>query len=133
MPSALSLRPPHAQEPVRNPRRSTFAAGRAAERRAWWFYRLRGYRILDRNVWIGGNEPDLVVRRGQRLAFVEVKAKGGGRYGNPFEMVTAEKQRRLRRAAEAWLAAHPECTRLEASFEVVALQDGRLRRLRQAF
>lgn len=64
---------------------------------------------------------------------MEVKAKGGVRYGNPFEMVTAEKQRRLRRAAEAWLAARPELAQLEASFEVVAVRDGRLKRLRQAF
>ena len=112
---------------------STRAAGKAAERRAWWFYRLRGYRILARNVWIGGYELDLVVRRGRRLAFVEVKAKGGGRYGNPFEMVTPEKQRRLRRAAETWLAAHPEAAGLAASFEVIAVRDGRLERLRQAF
>src|SRR2546430_1007689 len=59
---------------------STTEAGRAAERRAWWFYRVRGYRILDTNVWLGGNELDLVVRRGRRLAFVEVKAKSGGRH-----------------------------------------------------
>ena len=48
-------------------------------------------------------------------------------------MVTAEKQRRLRRAAEAWLAAHPECAGLEASFDVVALLNGRVERLRDAF
>jgi len=98
-----------------------------------WFYRLRGYRILDTNVWTGGNELDLVVRRGARLAFVEVKAKGSSRYGDPFEMVTEEKQRRLRRAAEAWLAVHPELAGLEASFEVVGFRGGRLERLRQAF
>jgi putative endonuclease len=74
-----------------------------------------------------------VVRRGGRLAFVEVKAKGGGRYGDPFEMVTEEKQRRLRRAAEAWLAAHPELARLEASFEVVGFRGEHLERIRDAF
>ena len=103
------------------------------ERRALWFYRLRGYRILDTNLWVGGNELDLVVRRGRRLAFVEVKAKSGGRHGDPFEMVGPEKQRRLRRAAEAWLAAHPELAGLEPSFEVVALRNGRLERLTKAF
>jgi putative endonuclease len=112
---------------------STRAAGRAAERRAWWFYLLRGYKVLDRNVWQAGNELDLVVRRGRKLAFVEVKAKSGARYGDPVEMVGREKQRRLRRAAEAWLAAHPELTGLETSFEVVAIADGRLERIRQAF
>jgi putative endonuclease len=89
--------------------------------------------VLDRNVWIGGNELDLVVRRGRKLAFVEVKAKGSGRYGDPFEMVTEEKQRRLRRAAEAWLGSHPETAELEARFDVVALREGRLERLTRAF
>ena len=112
---------------------SSRSSGRAAERRAWWFYRLRGYRILEANVWAGGNELDLVVRRGRRLAFVEVKAKTAGRHGDPFEMVGPEKQRRLRRAAETWLAANPGLAHLEASFEVVAVRRGRLERLRQAF
>jgi Holliday junction resolvase-like predicted endonuclease len=48
-------------------------------------------------------------------------------------MVTAEKQRRLRLAAEAWLAAHPETAGLAVSFEVVAVAEGRLERLRKAF
>ena len=112
---------------------STSAAGRAAERRALWHYRLRGYRVLDRNVWTGGNELDLVVRRGRKLAFVEVKAKGGDRYGDPLEMVSEEKRRRLRRAAEAWLAAHPEAVELEVRFDVIALLEGRLARLTNAF
>ena len=73
------------------------------------------------------------MRRGGGSRSWRSKAKGGGPYGNPFEMVTAEKQRRLRRAAEAWLAAHPELAQLEASFEVVALRGGRLARLRDAF
>ena len=113
--------------------RSTAAAGRAAERRALWHYRLRGYRVLGSNVWIGGNELDLVLRRGRQLVFCEVKAKAGERYGDPFEMVTAEKQRRLRRAAEAWLAANRELEELEPRFDVVAFRSGRLERLGQAF
>ena len=103
------------------------------EQKAFSHYRLRGYRILGTNVWIGGYELDLVVRRGRRLAFVEVKAKSGERLGDPLEMVTAEKQRRLRRAAETWLAAHPECAGLEARFDVVAVRSGRVERLANAF
>ena len=113
--------------------RNTSAAGRAAERRALWHYRLRGYRVLGTNIWIGGNELDLVLRRGRRLVFCEVKAKAGERYGDPFEMATEEKQRRLRRAAEAWLAANPELVELQPRFDVVAVRGGRLERLGQAF
>ena len=48
-------------------------------------------------------------------------------------MVGPEKQRRLRRAAEAWLATNPYFTRLEATFDVVAVRDGKLERIRDAF
>ena len=89
--------------------------------------------MLETNAWIGGNELDLVVRRGRRLVFCEVKAKTAERHGDPFEMVGPEKQRRLRRAAEAWLAAHPDLVELEVSFDVVALRADRLERLANAF
>jgi Holliday junction resolvase-like predicted endonuclease len=48
-------------------------------------------------------------------------------------MVGLEKQRRLRRAAEAWLARHPEHDGLEGRFDVVAVSAGRLRRIEDAF
>ena len=96
--------------------------GTEAERRARRFYRLRGYRVLGENVWAAGNELDLIVRRGRRLVFCEVKAKLGGGYGAPEEMVDGEKQRRLRRAAEAWLGARPELAELEVGFEVVSVR-----------
>jgi putative endonuclease len=107
--------------------------GRRAEARAASWYRLRGYRVLARNVWVAGYELDLVVRRGRRLVFCEVKEKAGTAFGVPEAMVDAEKQRRIRRAAAGWLAAHPDAARLDVSFDVVAVQDGRLRRLAQAF
>ena len=107
--------------------------GKRAEQRAAWWYRLRWYRVLATNEWVAGYELDLIVRRGRRLIFCEVKEKAGDWFGDPAEMVDAEKQRRLRRAAEAWLAAHPEATGLVVSFDVIAVQDGRLRRLAEAF
>ena len=98
-----------------------------------WWYRLRGWRILGENVWAGGNELDLIVRRGSTLRFVEVKAKTSARFGDPLEMITAEKRQRLRRAAEAWLGARPELGRLSVGFDVIAVRDGRLQRIPQAF
>ena len=52
-------------------------APNAGERRAALHYRLRGYRILARNARAGGNELDLVARRGRTLVFCEVKEKRG--------------------------------------------------------
>src|SRR5207237_6633295 len=104
----------------------------AAERRAAWWYRLRGYLVLGTNVWIAGNELDVVARRGGTLVFCEVKSKSGPGYGDPLEMVSEEKVRRLRRAAEAWLAAHPECAGLDVRFDVIVERGGRLERPRAA-
>jgi putative endonuclease len=98
-----------------------------------WWYRLRGYRILETNAWAGGHELDIVVRRGRRLVFCEVKEKIGDRFGDPVDMVDAEKQRRLHSAAEAWLARNPDAAGLRVSFDVVAIRDGRLKRVAEAF
>jgi putative endonuclease len=104
-------------------------SGQRAERRALRHYRLRGYRILAANVWIAGYELDLIARRGRRLVFCEVKSKSGTGFGTPEEMVDREKQRRLYRAADAWLARHPDCRALDASFEVIAVHGSSLRRV----
>ena len=104
-------------------------SGQQAERRALRHYRLRGYRIVGLNVWVAGYELDLIARRGRSLVFCEVKSKSGTGFGTPEEMVGREKQRRLFRAAEAWLARNPECRDLQVAFDVIAVQGGRLRRL----
>ena len=105
----------------------------SAERRAARWYRLRGWRILGANVWAGRNELDLVARRGRQLRFVEVKEKTGPRFGDPAEMVTVEKQRRVRHAAVVFLASHPELRGLDVAFDVVAVREGELRRIPDAF
>ncbi len=103
--------------------------GREDERRAAWHYRLRGYRILGTNVWAGGNELDVIARRGRTLVFCEVKGKSGTAYGDPLEMVDEEKLRRIARAGEAWLMGHPELAGLDIRLDVVAVRGDRLERL----
>jgi len=99
------------------------------ERRALLHYRLRGYRLLDANARAGGYELDLVLRRGRRLLVVEVKEKGGTAFGHPLEMIDAEKTRRVSRAAQAWLAAHPELAELDVELEAVGVQGRRVDRV----
>jgi putative endonuclease len=104
-------------------------SGARAERRVRLHYRLRGYRVLDSNVRAGGNELDIIVRRGGRLVFCEVKMRSGAGYGDPWEAVGPEKERRLRRAAEAFLARSRELRQLEVSFEVAAVRGRRIERV----
>ena len=62
-----------------------------------------------------------------------MKQKSGERFGDPAEMVTAEKERRVRRAAAAWLAARPQLRGLVVRFDVVAVSPAGLRRISGAF
>jgi putative endonuclease len=89
--------------------------------------------VVGANVRAGGNELDLIVRRGRVLRFVEVKERAAAGYGGAVAAVGAEKQRRVRRAAQVWLAAHPEHASLDLGFDVVAVEGGRVTRLGDAF
>ena len=110
-------------------RPSARALGPRAEQRVRLYYRLRGYRVLAKNARAGRNELDIVLRRGRRLVFCEVKARSGDGYGDPREAVGPEKVRRLRRAAEIWLARNPDLLELEVAFEVVGVRGKRLERV----
>jgi putative endonuclease len=103
--------------------------GPEAERRVRRHYRLRGYRVLAENAWAGGYELDIVVRRGNTIVVGEVKARSGPGYGDPLEAIGPEKARRVRRAAEAWLASRPELAGLDVRLEAVAVRGRRVTRV----
>jgi putative endonuclease len=95
--------------------------GRRGERDAERYLKRHGYRILRRNFRAAGAEIDLVAAEGGTLVFVEVKARRGRSTGPPQEAVDDRKQRRIRRAAEIYIArarAHDYPVR----FDVVAIQ-----------
>ena len=73
------------------------------------------------------------MRRGRRIVFCEVKSKTGARFGDPLEMVDDVKVRRVRAAADAWLARHPEAVGLEVRFDVIADRAGRIEHVPNAF
>lgn len=65
----------------------------------------RGWEILERNWRVHGGELDLVVRRHGHLRLVEVKARAPHDPVGLAEAVDGHKQRRLVRAARAFLAS----------------------------
>ncbi len=108
------------EAPRVDPRRALGAEG---ERRAARHLARRGYRIVARNLRVGGVEVDLVARRGRRVVFVEVKTRRGDRFGAPEESLTARQRARLVRAAGAWLAAYRRDggrVALEVRFDLIA-------------
>ncbi len=70
--------------------------GRWGERRAAWWLRLHGWRILDQRVKLRVGEIDLIARRGRTTAFIEVKARA-----TAAALDLAIDEYRLRRVAAA--------------------------------
>jgi len=81
--------------------------GRRGERRAAWFYRLRGYRIVERNMRMRGGEIDLIVQRGGTLVFVEVKTRQSICAGFGVDAVDRRKKLQIISLTSAYLARHP--------------------------
>jgi putative endonuclease len=80
--------------------------GTMGERRAAWFYRLRGYTILERNARLPAGEIDLVVKRGAVIVIAEVKTRQGAWEGH--EAVDRRKRERLIRLGDQYATRHPE-------------------------
>ena len=84
-------------------KRSTKEIGDAAERHAQRLLKRSGYRILDTNYRAAGSEVDIVASKGAAIVFVEVRSKSTDRFGSPRQSIGRTKQRRLTRAAIAFL------------------------------
>jgi len=112
--------------------------GEAAEGRALAWLQARGLVLVERNYRVArgpharGGEIDLVLRdRDGTLVFVEVRARAGAAQGGAAASVGAQKQQRLRYAAQHYLlryAAPPPCR-----FDVVAIDGDGIEWLQAAF
>lgn len=90
--------------------------------------RSGGAVVLDRNYRTPRGELDLVVRDGEVIVFVEVRARRSDAHGTPAETVGPRKQASLLRAARAWLSAHA-LEDAPVRFDVVTLTGAELEQI----
>lgn len=100
-------------------RQAAYRRGGRGEHLAAWALRLKGYRILARNYRTRGGEIDIVARRGDLVAIVEVKARAS--LAGAMEAVGPLAQRRIEAAADQWLAGQSDFARLSIRFDLVAI------------
>lgn len=93
--------------------------GKWGERLAAEALRKQGWKLVETNYRCRMGEIDLIVSNQKYLVFVEVKLRKNSRFGQAAEAVTPEKQRKLRAAAELYLAEHP--TGLQPRFDVAEI------------
>lgn len=83
----------------------------------------RGWAVVARKYRVGRREVDIIARRGDVVAFVEVKTRSGTSYGHPFEAIDRRKQRQVAGVAEAWLT-HYGSPADACRFDAVAILPG---------
>ena len=101
--------------------RARVALGRIGEDLAVRELERRGYAILARRYRRRGGELDIVARDGQTLVFVEVKTRGGRRFGEPVEAVTVTKRRRMAAIAVDYMM-RARLTGCPCRFDIVSIR-----------
>ncbi len=94
--------------------------GKAGEDRAAKFLTGQGYRILERNYRTRNGEIDLIALHQGILAFIEVKTRTNESFGAPELAVTAQKQRRMVKAALGYIK-YKNLHQVPCRFDVVAI------------
>ena len=91
-----------------------------------WLF-LRGYKPIARNYTVKGGEIDLVMKKGEYLVFVEVKARKKGSMVSPLEAVNHAKQNHLRIAASRFMqSCDVKYKSLQPRFDVVCVTIGKI-------
>ena len=105
---------------------AAFRTGLSAEARAAGYLMAKGYRILAKRFRTPHGEIDLVARRRNVIAFIEVKARAS--LDEAAYAVTPRQQRRIIDAAQGWLMAHPEHAESDLRFDAMLIAPRRLPR-----
>ena len=94
-------------------RANTRTIGRLGEDAACAWLEANGFRIVDRNVYAGGCEADILAENDTHFVFAEVKTRREypdtpDRFGRPANAVTSVKRTHMLTMARAYLKEHPE-------------------------
>lgn len=96
------------------------AAGDVFEARACAALEGAGLRLLARNFTTRHGELDLVMLDRTTVVFVEVRYRKTSSHGDAATSVTASKQAKLIKAAQHWLAQHPNYAQRPCRFDVMS-------------
>jgi putative endonuclease len=106
--------------------------GQSYEQLAARYFRQIGFEILERNWYAGHKEIDLIIKKENLIAFVEVKSASTRKYGHPAERVDQRKIANLTSAARQYIADH-NIENCDLRFDVVTFINGKLEHFPDAF
>ena len=103
---------------------AAYRRGLFGETLAAWLLQTKFYRILERRYRTPAGEIDLIARRWNTIVFVEVKHHAT--QVEALDAIGTSSRKRITRAANLWLAAHPDAAGFNLRFDLVIVLPGRL-------
>ncbi len=100
-------------------RRSAERKGHKGETIAVIWLMLKGYRIVARRYKTKIGEVDIIARKRDVVAMVEVKARNS--VGEAMDAVDRTTMRRIEAAGDIWLAKQRDFARLSVRYDLVAI------------
>lgn len=113
----------------------TASLGAEGEDMAVDFLRKQGCSILHRNYRTPLGEADIIVMDKEAVVFVEVKARRGIAFGQPFEAVDFKKQEKLKKIALYYMKRNKFDGPVRFDVISILFRDGRgeVNHIREAF
>jgi len=99
---------------------SPYNLGKWGEETAQEYLKRKNFKIVAKGFRLYRGEIDLIAYDRKTLVFVEVKARCRGSLGLPEESVNLQKQKQIRKIAEAYLALN-NLEDVECRFDVISL------------
>jgi putative endonuclease len=93
--------------------------GRKGETLAVWWLRLKGYRIIARRFKTKQGEVDIIARKRDVVAMVEVKARAT--LLEAMDAVDNSTMRRIEAAGDIWLSKQRDFARLNIRYDLIAI------------
>lgn len=82
----------------------------------------KGYRIIKKNYFSGKFEIDLIAENDTHIIFVEVKTRKSNAYGEPWEAVNRQKQRKICFGADNYIRQTQNMK--EPRFDIISVVTG---------
>ena len=96
--------------------------GEDYERQAAHWLQDQGLQLLARNFRAKTGEIDIIMRHGEHLVFLEVRARSNRAFSTAAGSVDRRKQQRIVRTAQLFLQRPPALAVLPCRFDVIAFE-----------
>lgn len=101
-------------------KQKTYDRGVWAEKYAAGYLVAKGYKILAERYKTKYGEIDLIIRKGNVIAFVEVKSRRS--INEALESITPKMRIRIGNAAQYYLSQNEEAVHCDLRFDVIAIK-----------